>query len=193
MAQALKHGVSDVDFVSGAEALTNQVFNTGETDDRSDNAAGDNTGTWGGGLHEHVSASDLGFGFVADGFAIHGESNHVFLSLCGGFLNGGGNVVAFGDGDADFVLVVANGDEGFETHTATTSDGAGDAINVNRGLVKFFRGVADTTVAVATTTAIHAVTGDVASLLSRGGAVAHLERAGHVDDFGFFVIRFGHN
>ena len=128
---------------------------------------------------------------MADGFAVHVEFNHGFFGFSGGLLNGAGDIAAFGDTDADFVLVVPHCDQSLEAHAAAALDGAGDAVNVDGDGVKLFGDVVEVAAAIAAAiaTARKCLAADVLADASRGDFVGHFESAGLVDDFCLF---FGH-
>ena len=130
--------VEVVSFVGGAKRFADEVLDTGKTDNRANHATGDNTGTRSSWLHENMGASDLGFNFVADSFAIHVDGDHIFLSTAFGFLDGASNVSTLCHTDTNFILVVTNSYESLEAHAATAFDGAGYAVDADIYGIEFF-------------------------------------------------------
>ena len=129
LAETFDYGISDVCFIGRTEGFADEVLDTGKADNRTDDATSNNTSTWSSRLHENVSASDFGFNFVADSFAIHVDGNHIFLGAAFSFLNGGSNIRTLGETNADTILVITDCNECLEAHTATTSDGARNAVD----------------------------------------------------------------
>jgi len=111
---------------------------TGDFNYVADGPTGNNTGTSRGGLEEHVSAGELDLDLVRDGEVLERDGDHLTLSTSDGLGDGGHNLRAFADTDADPALAITYYYCSAEAEAASTLDYASHSVDRNNFFFKFF-------------------------------------------------------
>src|SRR5690349_5408685 len=114
LAQAVHRGAHHVVRVRRAQALGEDVGDAGALEYRAHRAAGDDTGTGGGGLEQHPPRAMLAHDLVRNGGAGFRQLHHRALGRVHGLPDRLAHLVGLAGGDTDLGLAVAHRHEGVE-------------------------------------------------------------------------------
>src|SRR5262249_35553969 len=128
-----------VDRIRGAEALREDVADSGELEHGSHSAAGDHTGSLARGSEEHPGRPELAQRLVRDRRSVLWHGEEVLLRVVDGLRDRERDLARLAVADADAVDLVADYDERRERETPSTLHHLGDAVDLDHPLLELPR------------------------------------------------------
>jgi len=160
LGQRLQGGVHHVGVVGRTHRLGEHVTDTDGFADGADATTGDDTGTWRGGLEEHLATAEFGDDFVRDGAVDEIHRLERLLGDLAGLLNRVGDFLGLAETETHFAFLVAGDDERGEAEAAATFDDLGTTVDEDDllGELRAFRLSGLGTIIAAGTTATATIT-----------------------------------
>src|SRR5699024_5361456 len=151
LTQCVDGSAHDVDRVCRAHGFRQDVVDACSLENRTDWAAGDNTGTWGCWTQQDNACSMLTLGDVWNRRANQWDAEEVLLSFFDTLGNGCWYFLRLAVADTDHAFAIADHDEGGKGETASTFDHFGDTVDRDNAFQELIAVVVTATPAATTT------------------------------------------
>ena len=137
ISKAVDGGLDEVDRVLRAEALREDVVDSGEFEDRANTATGDHAGAGRRRLEEHAAGAEHAGRLVRDRAAVLGHPEQRLLRLLDALLDRERDLVGLAVADADDLLLIADDDKRREREAPAALHDLGDAVDLDDALRQF--------------------------------------------------------
>jgi hypothetical protein len=135
--EALHRSLGDISLIFTSERLRQNIFDTGDFENRADGASGDDTGASRGGFQKNARGAEFAHQLVRNGGSDFGDGIEILGSFFDRLADGVRHLGRFAVAQSDSTLTVTHGHQGAEREPTTALDDLGAAIDMNNPFQEF--------------------------------------------------------